>query len=103
MTNRKTKQERKAVMKLIRAEERAKARNAFPLPPRVLKALFNHLDVALPKEGCDHSRRITQSWLQDLGHPVEPVFKWLDDNGGFCDCEVLANVEETFDDAMRDA
>ena len=25
------------------------------------------------------------------------VIKWLADNGGFCDCEVLANVEDLFD------
>ncbi len=36
-----------------------------------------------------------------LRNAVDPG-AWLDDNGGFCDCEVLANCEQNFDDAMHD-
>ncbi len=28
----------------------------------------------------------------------EEKAEWLNENGGYCDCEVLANVEEKFDD-----
>jgi len=30
---------------------------------------------------------------------VEEITKWLGENGGYCDCEVLANLEEKFDDS----
>ena len=32
-----------------------------------------------------------------------PSFKWLDEHGGFCDCEILANVEQHVSDALMDA
>jgi hypothetical protein len=35
------------------------------------------------------------------GNDVETVFAWLDTHGGYCDCEVLANVEQEVDEAMR--
>ena len=38
-------------------QQRSVARAALPLPDHDLLALFDALDVALPVEGCDHSRR----------------------------------------------
>lgn len=61
--------------------------------------MFDMLDVELPLQGCDHSRRITKAWLVGRGHDVETVFAWLDTQGGYCDCEVLANVEQEVDEA----
>jgi hypothetical protein len=28
---------------------------------------------------------------------ITDVVEWLSDNGGFCDCEILANFEELFE------
>ena len=28
---------------------------------------------------------------------ADEVLEWLEDHGGSCDCEVLANIEEQFD------
>lgn len=57
------------------------------------------LDAELTKEACNHSRRLTESWLR--GYDVQPVLVWLDSQGGYCDCEVLANAEEIADDATK--
>ncbi len=84
-----------------RDQQRKAAFAALPLPVAELKALFDMLDVELPRKGCDHSRRLTQTWLINRGYDVERVFAWLDTHGGFCDCEVLANVEERVDDATK--
>jgi hypothetical protein len=86
-----------------RAQQRANARAKLPLPPAELKLMFDMLDVEFPRQGCDHSRRLTKAWLESRGHDVEKVFVCLDDHGGHCDCEVLANVEQSFEDAMHDA
>jgi hypothetical protein len=82
-----------------RDEQRTTAFAALPLPVRELKAMFDMLDVELPRKGCDHSRRLTRAWLHLHGHDVERVFAWLDTQSGFCDCEVLANVEQQVHDA----
>jgi hypothetical protein len=83
-----------------RNQQRQAARSAFPLSADELRAMFDMLDVQLPREGCDHSRRLTEAWLKSRGHDVDRVSAWLDTLGGFCDCEVLANVEQEVDDAM---
>jgi Protein of unknown function (DUF2695) len=85
-----------------RESQRAQARAEFPLPPDELKAMFDRLDAELPDQGCDHTRRLTGLWLEGRGHDAAPVFAWLDRHGGFCDCEVLANVEQHVDDAMHE-
>jgi hypothetical protein len=84
-----------------RSQQRQAARAALPLPVAELKALFGVLGAELPQHGCDRSRRLTVAWLTSRGHDVERVSEWLDTQGGFCDCEVLANVEEHVDEAMK--
>ncbi|MBL0220404.1 MAG: DUF2695 domain-containing protein [Myxococcales bacterium] len=85
----------------VREHQREAAMAALPLPVTELAAMFDMLDVELPLQGCDHSRRITKAWLTGRGHDVEAVFAWLDTQGGYCDCEVLANVEEKVDEAKK--
>lgn len=89
--------DKKARLKTWREGERDNARALLPLPDEEMKALFDMLAEQLPEKSCDHTRRLTQQWLQTLGHPVERVSLWLDENGGFCDCEVLANAEQAWD------
>jgi hypothetical protein len=64
--------------------------------------MFEALNRELPIRGCDHTRRLTQEFLERHGLPAERVLAWLDGNGGFCDCEVLANVEERWLDCRED-
>lgn len=73
---------------------RAAARAAFPLPVAELRALFDMLDKELGQRGCDHTNRLTRGWLERRGHDSDAVCAWLQVHGGYCDCEVLANVEE---------
>ena len=94
MPERPNKRQRKEMLGRIREEQRAKSRAALPLPDDQLQAMFDALDKELPTEGCNHTRRLTRRFLEQRGLPTEAVFSWLDANDGFCDCEVLANVEE---------
>jgi hypothetical protein len=95
------KDERKRRLRAWRESERATARAALPLPDAELKALFDVLDVSLPSHGCDHTLRLTREWAAARGHEVEPLVTWLNDNGGFCDCEALANAEQAWREAIR--
>lgn len=60
------------------------------------------LDRELPVYGCDHTRRLTTRWLEEHDLPVSEIFAWLDSQGGSCDCEILANVEQVVEDAGHD-
>jgi hypothetical protein len=84
-----------------RDQQRKAALAGLPLPVSELKAMFDMLDVEIPRQGCDHTRRLTRVWLESGSHDIERVFAWLDTQGGFCDCEILANVEQQVDDAMK--
>jgi hypothetical protein len=84
-----------------RDQQRKAALAALPLPIPEMRAMFDMLDAEFPRQGCDHTRRLTRAWLESRGHDVERVFAWLDLQGGYCDCEILANVEEKLDDAIK--
>lgn len=102
MPDRPDNRRRKEMLRRVREQQRAEARAALPLPDDQLQAMFDTLDRELSIRGCDHTRRLTQAFLERRGHPIETVLAWLDENGGFCDCEVLANVEERWLDCRED-
>jgi hypothetical protein len=97
------KQRQRDMLRQWKGQQRAAARAALPLPDEQLQALFDALDRELPARGYDRSRRLTRSFLERGGLPVDEVFAWLDQHGGFCDCEVLANVEEHWQWCRGDA
>jgi hypothetical protein len=102
MADRKDKRSRKESLDRWKADQRAAARAKLPLPTRQMQAMFDMLDVEFPRQGCDHTLRLTRAWLESKGLPVEAVVVWLHENGGHCDCEALANAEEAWRDAIHD-
>lgn len=91
------KQRRKELLREVKRKETAAAFEALPISNADFKGLFDMLDVRLPQNGCDHTRRLTVAFLHENSLPVDDVLAWLDNNGGFCDCEVLANSEEAWE------
>lgn len=75
-------------------EQRNSARAEFPLPSEALEQLFTAVDSALEQSGCDHTLRLTDQWLAANVSDCEPTIAWLKIHGGFCDCEVIANACE---------
>jgi hypothetical protein len=64
----------------------------------LFKKLFEYLNIELGDRNCDHTNSITQVFLQENGIiDTENILTWLANNGGYCDCEILANVEEQFE------
>ena len=77
-----------------KATEKNAARAGFPLSDDKLEAMFDSVELAVEAAGCDHSLKATTTWLKTSGLESEAVISWLQDNGGFCDCEVVANARE---------
>ena len=84
--------EKRELKRALRARERETAEKALPAPKEMLLALLNHLDEKLAHEACDHTLRLTLAWAAAQGLDGERIASWTRENGGFCDCEVLANV-----------
>ncbi|MBC5773157.1 DUF2695 domain-containing protein [Pontibacter sp. KCTC 32443] len=93
--------EEKDRQKQLRAELKIKEKenflNSLPIPADQFKELFDFLDEKLEQDGCDDTLSLTKSYLDKQGIENEKVVSWLEENGGYCDCEVLANVEEKFE------
>lgn len=93
---------RKAALAAWKARQRAEARACFPLPAEQLQQLFDWLETALSERGCDHTLGLVQQWCARADVDAAPVEAWLRANGGYCDCEALANAEQAFQEACRD-
>jgi hypothetical protein len=102
MTERLDKNSRKASLVRWKSQQRADARSKLPLPDSEMKKLFDMLDEELPRVGCDHTLRLVSQWCDLHAVPFAKVESWLRDNGGYCDCEALANAEEAWQDTIRD-
>ncbi len=102
MSNRPNKESRKEKLHEWRSQQRAAARAKLPLSDAQMQAMFDMLDIELPRQGCNHTLRIVQEWTEAQGLSFEAVAAWCRENGGCCDCEVLANCEACWLDAKHD-
>ena len=61
-----------------------------PQWPEFIVRLCNKI---LSPRDCDQTLRITKEILGEIGMDVDKSVKYLQGKGGFCDCEVIMNVE----------
>ena len=89
------KDRKKELKRAWQDQERAKLIESIPVSHTDLHDLFDYLD----REGapaCDHTLRETIQFLKERNLVIEPVVAWLQQHGGFCDCEVIFNVDDKF-------
>lgn len=82
------------------AEERARIAGSLPAPPLVLRELFDYLDRKLSEHDCEDNLRFAHEFVVARELPVRPMLAWLEEHGGYCDCEALSNVEEIVSDVV---
>ena len=95
------KAEKKALKRQWESGERELARKSLPLTPAHLEALFAWLSTRFPVEGCDDTLRLTKRWADENASDFDRLSEWLQETGGFCDCEALANSEQAFQRAIK--
>ena len=86
---------RKQLLRGLKTEERQRAEAELPAPRETLKLLFDWLDERLQEAECDDTLRLTLEFAQSHGLDQERLSEWTEKYGGYCDCEVLANVPGT--------
>ena len=92
------KQKRKEARKVLAQKELEDFRASLPMEDKSFSELFDYLEKALQECPCDHTLRHTTLFLtENKVCDIEKVITWLTSHGGYCDCEVLNNVEEQFD------
>ena len=92
------KDQRRAMIKQYKDEQKNKFINSLPISCDIFHKLFDYLDERLSEEHCNNNLKMTEEFFKQCNIPIEKVEDWLIENGGGCDCEVLANVEDLFDE-----
>ena len=65
----------------------------LPLDRTQLDALRGHVEALLAAAGCDQTTRATDEWAARHGIALDRLHEGLEEYGGFCDCEVVVNVD----------
>lgn len=91
---------RKELLHSLRDKERQKARESFPGPILALKGLFDFLDLRLSDSECDDTLRFTHEYIRRNDLDERQTVEWVEGHGGFCDCEVLNNIEPAVAEAV---
>jgi Protein of unknown function (DUF2695) len=100
MPDKTEKARRRELLHSVLEDGKRKLRDSLPVPAPVLKALFDYLDARLESSECDDTLRHVREFTHGHSLPEEAVVRWLEGNGGHCDCEALANVEQVVEDAV---
>lgn len=96
MVSKEEKRRRAALVEAIVTEETKKATEEMPLSLKELGRIFDHLDEQLAIEGCDHTPKVTSAFIVGIKLNPGKILPWLQEQGGYCDCEILGNVEENW-------
>lgn len=71
---------------------------SLPMSRAEFEGLFEFLDDGLAHRGCDGTHRLMLEFLRARRVPNEAVvLDFCEQNGGYCDCEVLSNVQNCFE------
>jgi hypothetical protein len=74
----------------------------------ILEDLFEYLHETCAVLWCDGKFTLTEKWIAENGHEDirDDILEYLQNNGAYCDCEVLYNVvgegEDDDDDDEED-
>jgi len=86
--------DKKDLKKMALLKEYLVSWSKLELTQEELDFLGDYLDDKLDEHGCNHTLSFTKKWIDDNIPKSKKtrIVKALREKGGFCDCEVLANV-----------
>ena len=87
---------RKHIRNNLKQQERESFVQSLPVNQEVFKQLFDYLNAELQLHGCNHTDKLTRYFLDKNCANTDEVIEWLNEHGGFCDCEIVWNVEDEF-------
>lgn len=91
------KNRQKELLKELKLKEKQAFINSLPFETEKFKDLFGFLNVRLGEEECDDTLSLTLKFLREQDLYSENAINFLGEQGGYCDCEVLNNIEEKFE------
>lgn len=94
------KAERKRLLKNWKDSEKQKFEDSLPMSREQFRELFDYLDEQLESNGCNNDFTWTTKFLNAHRILPAPVIAFLKENGGYCDCEALMNVEDRLEHCL---
>lgn len=93
------KQRRRFLRDAYKNAERAARTALITIDRDQLDELLDEVDAKVIAEGCDHTSRFAEAWAERNDIDWLELADGLEEFGGFCDCEIVMNVdpEEIFD------
>jgi Protein of unknown function (DUF2695) len=86
---------RKERVKDFKEMERRIKIASIPIEFTIFKELVCFLENKLDDVQCNHEFRYTIEFLESYSLANDDkFFEWLNENGAFCDCEIIYNVKE---------
>lgn len=77
----------------LSGDERERFIENLPAKRESIEDLFDYLDVRLSKAECEHDLKFAMQFLMENRLDIPKFMSWLNENGAYCDCEILQNVE----------
>ncbi len=77
----------------LSGDERIRFIENLPATREQIEDLFDYLDVRLAKTECAHDLKFTMQFLMENRLNMPKFMSWLNENGAYCDCEILQYVE----------
>lgn len=92
------KQRKKQLIKEFKQKQIEEFEQSLPMERKLFENLFDYLDNKFEENDCDDTNKMTTEFLKkNKIENIQLILNWLSENGGYCDCEILANVEEKFE------
>ena len=92
------KEKKKKLLAEYKQQQKKEFEASLPIPRETFLDLFDFLDQELESLTCPADFTLTRSFLKGRDLEIEVILGFLEANGAYCDCEVLYNVADLFED-----
>ena len=93
------KQQKKKLKAQFKKDEQDTIRASIPMTIDNLKDLMSFLNRESAPE-CNHTLKQSIHFIESRNLDANIIIPWLGEHGGFCDCEVIANVYDNVGDII---
>lgn len=93
------KEQKKKLKAQFKHKEHEALLASIPMTIDDLKDLLTHLDREDVPD-CDHTLKEATEFLIKRNLNPDKIIPWLNEHGGYCDCEVIYNVYEDVGDIV---
>jgi len=66
--------------------------DSLPAAQHTISELIDFVEDELYDTECNHSLQYSMKFMMDNHLNFPKITSWLNDNGGYCDCKVLAEI-----------